>query len=280
MLKNTFCHLTGVGLKREKQLWSSGIRTWGALIENDNVQFSKSKMPEIKKEIEQSDAYLNTQNPQYFANRLNPSEHWRMIPEFHDSTAYLDIETTGLSSRVDYITTIALYDGKSISYYIHNKNLDAFKEDIQKYKVLITYNGKCFDIPFIESHLGMNISHAHIDLRFLLKSLGYTGGLKHCETQIGIRRGVLAGVDGVFASFLWDEHKKHRNNKALECLLSYNIEDVLNLELLTVHCYNLKIRRTPFSKSNVLNIPKKPKNPFDVDVGTITDIQRKFYRER
>lgn len=280
MLKNTFCHLTGVSLKQEKQLWSLGIMTWDALIKNGEVLFSKSKMLDIKREIAQSYACLDDNIPQYFTSRLNSSEHWRIISEFYDSIAYLDIETTGLSSSIDHITTISLYDGKSISYYIHDKNLDAFKEDIQKYKLLITYNGKCFDIPFIQNYFGIKIPHAHIDLRYLLKNLGYTGGLKHCETQVGIYRDNLTGIDGFFATFLWDEYKKHRNDKALECLLSYNIEDVLNLELLAVHCYNLKIRKTPFSKINMLNIPKKPKNPFDVDVETISRIQEKIYSSK
>ena len=118
-----------------------GIRTWDALIKNGEVLFSKSKMLNIKREIEQSYACLDDNIPQYFANRLNSSEHWRMISEFYNSLAYLDIETTGLSSSIDYITTIALYDGKSISYYIHDKNLDAFKQDIQKYKLLIRTMG-------------------------------------------------------------------------------------------------------------------------------------------
>jgi len=36
--------------------------------------------------------------------------HWKMIPNFIDRIAYLDIETTGLSPRYSYITTIAVYD--------------------------------------------------------------------------------------------------------------------------------------------------------------------------
>jgi uncharacterized protein YprB with RNaseH-like and TPR domain len=277
MLTNTFCHLNGVGLKREAQLWASGIRAWDALVNSASAPFSQSRMVDITKEVEQSYVQLSEQNSQYFAKRLNSSELWRIIPEFYDSIAFLDIETTGLNSSVDDITTIALYDGQSIYHYIHGKNLDAFTENIRKYKVLVTYNGKCFDIPFIERYFNITIPHAHIDLRFILKSLGYTGGLKNCETQIGIHRGDAAEIDGFLAIFLWNEYKRHRDDKALECLLSYNIEDVLNLEFLMTHCYNSKIRKTPFSRSHVLDIPEKPENPFTVDVETVAMIRREFY---
>ena len=66
----------------------------------------------------------------------------------------------------------------------------------------MTYNGKSFDIPFIESHFGAKLTHAHIDLRYILASLGYRGGLKGCEKQLGIDRGDLKNVDGYFAVLL------------------------------------------------------------------------------
>ena len=62
----------------------------------------------------------------------------------------MDIETTGLDRYFNDITTIALYNGKSIQTYVQGQNLEDFIEDIQKYNVIVTYNGKCFDIPFIE----------------------------------------------------------------------------------------------------------------------------------
>jgi uncharacterized protein YprB with RNaseH-like and TPR domain len=51
------------------------------------------------------------------------------------------------------------------------------------------YNGKTFDVPFIEKYFGIRMNHAHIDLRYVLKSLGYAGGLKRCEKALGLDRG-------------------------------------------------------------------------------------------
>ena len=133
-----------------------------------------------------------------------------MFNDFKSSTVYLDIETTGLYASSAIITTIAIYDGLNIKHYVNGKNLDEFKTDIFNYNLLVTYNGKCFDIPFIEEFFGISLNQAHIDLRFVLNSLGYSGGLKGCEKQLGILRNDLEGVDGMFAIYLWDEYKKKK----------------------------------------------------------------------
>ena len=170
------------------------------------------------------------------------------------------------------ITTIALYDGNSINYYVNGHNLYDFLNQIDQYNVIVTYNGKCFDVPFIENYFGIKLNHAHIDLRYILASLGYKGGLKSCESQLEINRGDLKDIDGFFAPLLWYDYKKNRNEKALETLLAYNIQDVLNLENLMVIAYNLKIKDTPFY-GNQLPDPVLPEILFDVDIKTIERIK-------
>ena len=88
--------------------------------------------------------------------------------------------------------------------------------------------------PFLRDRLGCPLDQAHIDLRYVLASLGYKGGLKKCETALGIDRGDLDGVDGSLAVLLWEEYRKTGSPKALDTLLAYNIEDVVNLETLMV----------------------------------------------
>jgi hypothetical protein len=210
--------------------------------------------------------------PNYFADRLQTNQHWRLFPEFRSSTAYLDIETTGLGYGA-FITTIAVYDGKSIYHYVKDVNLCDFARDIKRYSLLVTYNGKCFDLPFIERQFGIRMDQAHIDLRYVLKSLGYTGGLKGCEKSFGIDRDELSGVDGFFAVLLWHDFVKNRNPRALETLLAYNIQDVVNLETLLVLAYNLKLKETPFHDALRLSLPAPPELPFRADTKTINRIR-------
>jgi len=276
MLKNTFLHIPGIGNKTEQQFWDSGIHSWKDFIQNCPIRLSQSKIDTIIRSLEESRQHIKSNNPNYFSDLLPANLHWRFFPEFRQTTVYLDIETTGLESRQNEITTIALYNGNSITYYVNGYNLDDFLGDIKKYKVIVTYNGKCFDVPFIESYFGIKLDHAHIDLRYILGSLGYKGGLKGCEVQLGIDRGDLKNIDGFFAVLLWYDYRKNGNQKALETLLAYNIQDVLTLENLMIISYNMKIIETPFYR-NRLPEPVLPDIPFDVDTETVERIKNDIW---
>jgi uncharacterized protein YprB with RNaseH-like and TPR domain len=177
----------------------------------------------------------------------------------------------------DYITTIALYDGRTIRWYVQGRNLEQFEDDIRDYRVIVTYNGKCFDVPFIRNTMGVPMDHAHIDLRYVLASQGYRGGLKGCERQLGICRHELDGVDGFFAVLLWDDFQRNGNRKALETLLAYNILDVVNLEALMVMSYNQKVAQTPFGRTHKLPAPSPPRGPFTPDRATIDAIRNRLH---
>src|SRR5437867_406461 len=271
MLKNTFCHVPGIGLVKEKRIWDSGIHSWEDLRTTDGYGSPGHRTKHLAQLIDRSFEELEKNNPKFFAELLPSNQQWRMFPSFRSSLAYLDIETTGLGFG-ESITTIALYDGRSLFHYVNGHNLDDFKRRIREYEVLVTYNGKCFDVPFIEQYFAVELNHAHIDLRYLLGSLGYSGGLKGCEKKLGISRGELEGIDGFFAVLLWDDYKRNQNDRALETLLAYNIEDVLNLEKLLTIAYNMKLMDTPFCRSHLLESPPDRVNPFRADARTVRRI--------
>jgi uncharacterized protein len=275
MLKNTFCHLPGIGLSTERRLWDFGLQCWEDLISANTVKLTWKRRDSLADHVRESLEHFEKSNPKYFAELLPSDQQWRLFPDFRDKVAYLDIETTGLYDD-DKITTIAVYDGESIFHYVQGQNLNRFKEDIKKYSVIVTYNGKCFDVPFIQRYFKITINQAHIDLRFLLQSLGYSGGLKGCERRLGIDRGDLIDVDGFFAVLLWEEFKRNKNQKALETLLAYNIQDVVNLETLMTIVFNKKLKDTPFEKAHRLSPPSPPPIPFKADLKTIGNIKKRF----
>jgi uncharacterized protein YprB with RNaseH-like and TPR domain len=276
MLTNSFCHIPGIGLRLESRIWSRGYHSWSSVLGMPPSElpsrFRAFVLPHLRRSIDE----LESGNATFFAHRLPPAEQWRMFPEFRQSAAYFDIETTGLRPEYSSVTTIALFDGRRLRHYVHGHNLDEFVADLSEYKLLITYNGKCFDVPFIERYFGIEVKAAHIDLRYVLTSLGYRGGLKGCEKQLGIDRGELDGVDGYFAVLLWQDYVENGNKRALDTLLAYNCEDVVNLERLMVAAYNMKIGCTPFAASGSFETPEAPEVPFKADKGTIEKIRR-FY---
>ena len=274
MLTSTFCHIPGIGAQTERQLWAQGLRSWQAVNDGGALPLPPRKTQLVRQHIAESASHLSAGQPGYFYQRLPADQHWRMFPEFQPAVAYLDIETTGLGGPDDYITTIVLYDGKSIRHYVHGDNLEDFGRDIAPYSLLVTYNGKTFDIPFIRNSLGLAMDQAHIDLRYVLASLGYRGGLKQCERRLGLDRKGLRDVDGFFAVLLWDDYRKG-NAKALDTLLAYNTLDVINLATLMPMAYNMKIKDTPFAADRQLAIPTPPELPFQADIGTIERIRRR-----
>lgn len=255
MLSNTLCHIPRVSVNRERVLWERGIHTWESYR-------SLAKNPAF---LDACDVQLEERNPAFFAENLKSDQHWRLFGDFRDSVAYVDIETTGLDKNHDHITTIALYDGKEVKTYVYGKNLQAFKTDIRDYKLLVTFNGKTFDVPFIERHFAIEMPKAHIDLRYVLNRLGYSGGLKVIESRMGLDRGELRSVDGFFAVMLWKEYQRRSNQAALETLLAYNCLDVINLEQLMVFAYNTNVASTPFGSQRQLPVPQPGKHPFKAD---------------
>ena len=276
MLKNTFQHIPGIGRKTEEKIWAAGISDWKVLDKDQYADLPPRARTALGPGCRESQARLRSGNQRYFEKRLPASLAWRLFPEFRDRTVYLDIETDGLDAYYGHITTIAMYDGRDIRWYVKGRNLDDFSEDIRKYQVLVTYNGKTFDVPFIESNLRITLPQAHIDLRYVLAGLGYKGGLKSCEHSLGVGRGDLAGIDGAFAPLLWKEYQIRNSKAALETLLAYNIEDVVNLETLMVKAYNLNVAATPFAQTHRIELPQEPTSPFKPHHPTVERIRSRL----
>ncbi len=276
MLRNSFCHIPGISINAEQKLWAAGLRDWRCITAAADVPLSARKRDRICQHLDLSHQRLGNGDCRFFADCLPTKEHWRLFPEFRSTIAYLDIETTGLSAYGSYITTIALYDGQRIRHYVHGDNLDQFRRDIGDYGLIVTYNGKCFDVPFIREAMGLRMDQAHIDLRYVLRSLGYSGGLKGCEKKLGLDRGDLDGVDGFFAVLLWEDYRATGNPRSLETLLAYNIQDVVNLEVLLVMAYNMKIAGTPFAKSHRLAMPVSPRLPFQADREIVQRLRERY----
>ena len=141
-------------------------------------------------------------------------------------------------------------------------NLDGLPSFLSRFNLIVTYNGKCFDIPFIERYFGATVTTPHIDLRYVLAGMGYKGGLKSCERQLNlpIRKG-MEEIDGYTAVLLWDYFCRTKDQRSLETLLAYNYEDSVRLEWLMIEAYNQKVSELPFD-SIKLQKPSLPLNPY------------------
>jgi len=244
MLRHTFQHIPGLGARRKGALWQRGIRTWDDLL----AAPQRSGLPapvlrDAQAIIEQSQEALRQENIYFFAQLLPVREHWRLYGAFAHLTAYLDIETGPLGSGRQGITVIGLLGAQEFRSFVYGDNLHSFEEYLRRYHLLVTFNGKTFDLPFIERDLGIPIYQAQIDMRVFLGYLGYRGGLKRIERQWGIIRDEeIAGLTGFDAVLLWARYR-HGDPAALQRLIAYNRADVVNLEILLKRGYELACKQ-------------------------------------
>lgn len=149
--------------------------------------------------------------------------------------AYLDIETTGLCSFDDEITVIGIClandSGNSLVQLVGGDVTRAnLLRTLRCVDTIYTYNGSRFDLPFINFRLGVNLREHfhHHDLMHDCWRKNLYGGFKAVERQLGIPRR-LQGIGGAEAVILWWRYQINHDRKALDLLLEYNKEDVVNL---------------------------------------------------
>ncbi len=153
MLETCFLHLPGVGPAFEAKLRALGLITWDQALDGP-LPCGASRTAVLRAGLEESRQRLAAGDAVWFGDALPPAQQWRLYPYFRHRAAYVDIETTGLAWPEAAITTIALYDGSSVRTYVQGVNLESFADDILSYKLLVTWNGRGFDAPFLRRTFG------------------------------------------------------------------------------------------------------------------------------
>jgi uncharacterized protein YprB with RNaseH-like and TPR domain len=151
---------------------------------------------------------------------------------------YLDIETTGLSWQYCDLTVIGVALVRAQQYqfgqlYGDRVNADSLLGMLEGVDEIYTYNGSRFDLPFIKYRIGLDLrkQFAHTDLMYNCWRRDLKGGLKAVEVRLGIERR-LTGMNGYMAVRLWWDYVNNNDAQALQKLLEYNREDVMNLHAL------------------------------------------------
>ena len=149
--------------------------------------------------------------------------------------AYLDIETTGLCSFYDEITVIGIclandFENRLVQLVGGDVTRTNLLRNLRCVDTIYTYNGSRFDLPFINIRLGVNLGEHfhHRDLMHDCWRNNLYGGFKAVERQLNIPRR-LRGIGGAEAVTLWWRYQIDHDRRALDLLLEYNKEDVVNL---------------------------------------------------
>jgi uncharacterized protein YprB with RNaseH-like and TPR domain len=165
-----------------------------------------------------------------------------------ENIVFLDIETTGLSSKYHYIYMIGILylETKSGNWCIEqlfaenpaeeNMILQSIADIITPDSILVTYNGETFDIPFIKNRMmKYSISYPQWKSFDLLKFLRANSTylelenyrLTTVERYLGIfREDMYTGKDCIG---FYKEFVKTRSEDLLDILLLHNFEDLKSM---------------------------------------------------
>lgn len=248
VLEATFLHAQSIGRTTERKLWEVGARDWDAYLAQPDTHWplTRAQRALLTPTVEESKVRLEAEDFAYFADLLPQSEHWRAVSSFGHRLAFVDIETNG-GMAADDLTVVGVFDGWQMRQYVKGKNLDQFPESLDDAAILVTFFGTGFDLPFLRRAFPrLPMPQMHVDLCFVLKKLGYRGGLKSIERQMGITRSnATAGLSGWDAVRLWREYRGGRQ-QSLDTLLAYNADDVRNMSDMLAETYRRMARQTLF----------------------------------
>ncbi|PNX52990.1 MAG: hypothetical protein BV458_06800 [Thermoplasmata archaeon M9B2D] len=253
MIEHSFIVLDGIGEKTERDLWEQGILSWDDFLSVSTISnFGCQKKRLYEESLQYFSHELQRMNEKPFAEFIKPKDHWRLFKRFRKYAVCLDIETNGLPLNAGGETTVVgLYDGNSVKQFVKGRNLseDALFGELSQYKLLITFFGSSFDIPFLKRQFrSLPLDLPHFDLCFSARRVGMTGGLKKIETDLGLTREKnISGLSGYDAVLLWKEWC-HGNQTSLNTLLEYNCADTVNLMDIANIIYEMLLENTGFQK--------------------------------
>jgi uncharacterized protein len=177
------------------------------------------------------------------------------LSEFRlQDAVFLDTETTGLaggSGTAAFLIGIGYVEGDRFrlrQYFMRDYHEEAalllgLAQDLARFTRVVTYNGKAFDVPLLESRYRMNRSRfalaqaPHLDLLFPARRL-WKARLESCRLQsleaalLGVRR--VGDVPGEEIPAIYFDFVRRRDGRAMARVLDHNRVDVLSLAALTV----------------------------------------------
>lgn len=207
--------------------------TWDDFLRASTIPgMPRIRKTEIDRQLERFKYHLERKDSNFFASKLPTSLHWLCFRHFEANAVFLDIETSGMGQA--YITIVGCADKQGYQSWIREINLTShkLKEFLAPYKMVVSFYGSGFDIPFMRREFpGLPLySLPHFDLCLCGKKIGLHGGLKKVEKTLGISRPQdISGMSGYQAVLLWQEYQMQNKQQALEQLLRYNREDTCNL---------------------------------------------------
>jgi uncharacterized protein YprB with RNaseH-like and TPR domain len=169
------------------------------------------------------------------------------------STVFLDTETTGLaggSGTAAFLVGVGFIEGDRFrvrqyfmrDYHEEPAQLLALAEDLARFRSLVTFNGKMFDVPLLEARYALQRARfpldgaPHLDLLHPARRL-WKARLESCRLQslegalLRVRRN--GDVPGEEIPRIYFDYVRRRDPRALARIFHHNRLDILSLAALS-----------------------------------------------
>jgi uncharacterized protein YprB with RNaseH-like and TPR domain len=228
-LENTFVGARGVGERTERDLWRRGVTHWDDF---DRTVLGGKRGRRLEGFIDEARDHLSEGDARFFDEALPQGERWRLYENFREDACFFDIETTGLDHERDVVTTASFHRSGETTTLVRGRDLtrEAIRAHLEDASLLVTFNGKRFDVPFLETSFDLDVDTPHLDAMYTCRKLDLSGGLKPIERDLGLDR-EGPEVTGRDAVRLWHAYERG-DESALDTLVEYNREDAVNLRRL------------------------------------------------
>jgi hypothetical protein len=248
VVESTFQLGRGFGPARERKLWRAGVARWEDLAAADgsarasDAGLSSAAADRLRAAVDAAAHALDARDADRLAALLPSREHWRLFEAFGDGAAYVDIETSDDVVGHAGVSAIGILDRDGPRLFLGGRDLDAFPKAAAGWKMLVTFNGLSFDVPILRRAFPeWTPPECHVDLRHVLRRLGYDGGLKSIEERLVrlelARPNHLRGIGGWDACSLF-RRGRDGDRAALRIFAEYNLYDAVNLRTLMAFAYN------------------------------------------
>ncbi len=166
-----------------------------------------------------------------------------------NKTIFLDTETTGLAGGAGtyiFLVGVGYFEGNQFcvrQYFMRDYNeeralLSALNDLLSNFKAVVTYNGKTFDLPLMESRYimsGMKMSLKdpyHFDLLYPARRL-WKRRLESCSLST-VEREILKvirddDVPGYLIPEIYFRYLRTKDARAIKQVFEHNLQDILSL---------------------------------------------------
>jgi len=189
--------------------------------------------------------------------------------------AFLDTETTGLAGGTGtyaFLVGVGRYQSETFrlaQFFMRDPGeepalLSALTEFLQPCQVLVTFNGKAFDVPLLNARYTLQgespplTSAAHLDLLLLARRLWRerlpSRALAYLETHILGATRTQEDVPGWVIPSLYFDYLRSGDARPLKGIFYHNAMDVLSLAALLSHIASLLDEPLPGSDAHGLDL--------------------------